>query len=202
MLSSLPTFTKLIQLIKRIPYIQGKHTYHLVENILELSNEDLDNFYKTLLQLKNNLERCIICFSWKESSQKCLFCQGERDQSIICVVETWIDAISLERSRIFNGVFHILGGRISPIDGINYFNLHFQELEERIIQTDVQEVIVATNQTPEGEATAAHIEKVVKKTNKPIAISYLATGVPVGTSLEFIDKITLAKAISNRRKLY
>lgn len=148
------------------------------------------------------MERCNICLSWKEISYHCIFCQGERDQTVICVVESWIDAISLERSRIFNGVFHVLGGRISPINGINYFDLHFQELEERIINTNVTEIIIATNQTPEGEATASYIEKVVKGTNKPISISYLATGVPVGASLEFIDKITLAKAISNRRKLY
>lgn len=199
MLPSLPTFTKFLQLIKRIPYIPSKHTYHLVEYLLQLKDEEIISFFELLLQYKNSLEQCPTCLGWREKDLGCVWCQGARDHTVLCVVETWIDAISLERSRIFNGIYHILGGKISPIDGVDYDQLHFKELEKRIFELPITEIIIATNKTPEGEATATYIEKIVKKSGRQIIISYLATGIPVGTSLEYVDKITLAKAIVGRR---
>jgi recombination protein RecR len=199
MLSSLPTFTKLIQLIKRIPYVPGKHTYHIAEHLLRLDDKEIITFFELLLEYKHNLIVCVTCLGWKEKDFPCLWCDGQRDKTILCVVETWIDAIALERSRIFNGIYHILGGKISPIDGIGPDQLHFHELETRLAMLPLVEIIIGTNQTPEGEATALYLENLIARSGKKIKISYLATGIPVGTSLEYVDRITLGKALANRR---
>jgi recombination protein RecR len=125
-----------------------------------------------------------------------------KDQTSLCIVETWIDALSLERAKIFKGIYHILGGNVSPLDGITPDQLHFEKLTQRIQSLPLTEIIIATNQTPEGEATASYIERIIKQCNKKdIVISYLATGIPVGTSLEYVDKLTIQKAISFRRKI-
>ena len=117
------------------------------------------------------------------------------------MVETWIDAIALERAKMFQGLYHILGGHISPMDGITPDQLHFDALLERINTLPLSEIIIATNQTPEGEATASYIERIIQKSKKIITVSYLATGIPVGTSLEYVDKLTIQKALSFRRKI-
>ena len=202
MFNRIPSLQKLLQISKKIPYVPSKHLYHLVESILNHKDTELDIFFKEILLLKNQLILCQNCYAWKENTIDCFWCNQSKKQSILCIVETWIDALALERAKIFQGVYHILGGNVSPLDGITPDQLHFDKLTERIETLPLTEIIIATNQTPEGEATASYIERIISKCNKEnIIISYLATGIPVGTSLEYVDKLTIAKAISFRRKL-
>jgi recombination protein RecR len=202
MFSRIPTLQKLLEISKKIPYVPSKHLYHLVESILNHKNNELEFFFNEILSLKNKLIICQNCYAWKEINIDCYWCHSNRDQSVLCIVETWIDALALERAKIFQGIYHILGGNVSPLDGITPDQLHFDKLTERIESLPLVEIIIATNQTPEGEATASYIERIITKCNKKnIIISYLATGIPVGTSLEYVDKLTIAKAISFRRKI-
>lgn len=200
MFSHIPTLQKLLQISKKIPYVPSKHLYHLVEYILNNKDDELENFFNEILILKNKLITCDTCYAWKEKNIHCYWCHSNRDQTTLCIVETWIDALALERGKIFQGIYHILGGNVSPLDGITPDQLHFEKLTERIEHLPLMEIIIATNQTPEGEATASYIERIINKCNKKnIVISYLATGIPVGISLEYVDKLTIAKAISFRR---
>jgi recombination protein RecR len=192
---------KLLFLVKKIPFIQSKHIYHLTEEILKENENELADFFNKLLALKREIVCCEICFSWKQSNEVCYWCHRERNNQILCIVETWIDAVSLDRAKFFDGLFHVLGGNISPLDGIGPDQLHFEALLERIKNLPLEEILIATNQTPEGEATASYIERIIKASGKKdITVSYLATGIPVGVSLEYVDKLTLQKAIAYRRK--
>lgn len=197
----IPSLSKLLQLVREIPYIPSKHTYHLAEYILSAPHEDVAIFFQAILTIKENIHICPTCFGWREKDIACYWCAQEKDQTTLCVVETWIDAIALERAKMFQGVYHILGGHISPMDGITPDQLHFEALLERINALPLTEIIIATNQTPEGEATASYIERIIQKSKKIITVSYLATGIPVGTSLEYVDKLTIQKALSFRRKI-
>ena len=133
-----------------------------------------------------------------EHTSLCVLCSSlKRNQSLICVVETWQDLLTIERTEGFDGVYHVLGGVISPLDGVGVDNLTIGGLLGRVEKGAIQEVIFALKQTPEGEATAAYINK--KLSNKNIIISCLARGIPVGSSIETMDRLTVYKAISERR---
>jgi recombination protein RecR len=134
---------------------------------------------------------------WKERDKNCLFCDSpKRDASVICVVETWHELIAIEKTRGYTGLYHVLGGAICPLEGIGPEDLSINLLITRINEK-VKEVILATNQTPEGEATATYIAHKLK--NKSIIISCLARGIPVGSQLESMDHVTVFKALSERR---
>lgn len=202
MFSHIPSLQKLLQISKKIPYVPTKHLYHLAESILNYKKNDLEVFFNEILVLKNQLIICENCYAWREIDIDCYWCHKRKEQSILCIVETWIDALALERAKIFQGIYHILGGNVSPLEGITPDQLHFEKLTERIETLPLTEIIIATNQTPEGEATASYIERIINACDKKnIIISYLATGIPVGTSLEYVDKLTIAKAISFRRRM-
>lgn len=196
-----PLLQKFIDLSRKIPYVPSKHTYRLVEFILHTEEEKIYEFVEELITLKKKITLCETCHCWKETEAECPWCSKERNQDILCVVETWIDAVSLEKANMFDGIYHILGGSLSPLEGITYEKLSIESLIKRINTLDLKEIIIATNQTPEGEATSYHIERVIKKTGKNIVISSLPTGIPVGTSLAYVDRVTLAKALHFRRKL-
>jgi recombination protein RecR len=191
----------LLQLVRKIPYLQNKHVYHTTEELLSLPTEDIQIFLKEIIAIKENIERCSSCFSWKEKKSLCYWCSKERNQTVLCVVETWIDAVSIERANLFEGVFHILGGKISPIKGIGPDQLTFNLLAKRLSSLPLEEVIIATNQTPQGEITASYVERFVCDSNKDIVISYLASGIPVGAALEYVDRLTIQKALSYRRRV-
>lgn len=197
----LPLLQKFIDLSRNIPYVPSKHIYRLVEFLLEIEEEKIETFLRELIALKAKIVACQTCHCWKERDLPCPWCSAERNQKVICVVETWIDAVSLEKSNVFDGVYHILGGSISPLEGIGHEQLHIKSLIERVKVLPLEEIIIATNQTPEGEATAYHIERLIQKTHKDILISYLPTGIPVGTSLAYVDRVTLAKALHFRRRI-
>lgn len=198
MMDKLHSLNQFLRHLQQVPYLASKNMYRVAEYFLKLDTEKTELFCKALLLLKEKLEECTICFVWKEKSQGCLFCDASaRDKEIICVVETWHDLLAMERAGGFKGQYHILGGSICPLDGIGPNDLTIHHLIARIEKYPIQEIILAMNQNPEGEATSAYIAMKLKNTT--IKITCLARGIPIGSTLEFMDKLTLHKALSERR---
>lgn len=152
---------------------------------------------QTLLAARNAIAACERCCAWVEEGHICMSCGPQRDQSTICVVETWHDMIALERASIYKGTYHILGGSLSPLDGRGPEDLSLEQLNTRMDDPNVQELIIATSQTPEGEATASLLHTLLA--SRAPRITSLARGVPVGASLEYTDRLTLSKAFLERR---
>lgn len=197
MIHKLPSLLQLMKQLQSVPYLASKNLYKVSSYFLHLDKKKLEQFCAALLQAQENIERCSVCFSLKEKKDQCLFCSDKkRDSSVICVVETWQELLSIEKTGGYYGVYHVLGGAISPLDGIGPEDLSITQLIDRVDES-VKEIIFAMNQTPEGEATSAFIAS--KLTSKQIAITRLARGVPVGSSLEYMDKLTVYKALSERR---
>ena len=198
MINDLPSFTKLLKHLQQVPYLASKNLYRVALHFLTMNESNVEEFCAVLLHAKNYLKQCEVCCCWKEKDQECLFCNSaKRDQSTVCVVEQWQEVFAIEKTGGYSGVYHVLGGAICPLEGIGPEDLAIDSLILRAKNDGIQEVILATNQTPEGEATAAYIASKLK--NLPVKISCLARGVPVGSSLEFMDRLTVYKALSERR---
>lgn len=198
MQDQLPSLNNLLKILQQVPYLASKNLYRVASYFLHMDSKKVEQFCKMLLSARKNLEKCQICFSWKEKDYNCFFCfSTKKNQGIVCVVETWQELLVIERTGGYDGVYHVLGGVICPLEGIGPENLSIEQLVNRVKDGNVQELILATNQTPEGEATAAFIASKLK--NVPVKISCLARGVPVGSSLEFMDRLTVYKALSERR---
>jgi recombination protein RecR len=171
--------------------------YRVAAHFLTMDTSKIDQFCKSLVEAKNNITHCTICFTWVEKNRPCFLCTStRRNKNVICVVETWQELITIERTGGYQGLYHVLGGAISPLDGIGPEDLTIDALVSRV-NDEVTELILATNQTPEGEATAVYIANKLK--DKSVEISCLARGIPVGSSLEFMDRLTVYKALSERR---
>jgi recombination protein RecR len=198
MLNSVPTLAQLIKTLQQVPYLATKNIYRLATYFLQLEPQKLEHLCAVLLKAKENIVRCQICFVWKEKDVDCAFCTSEKkDRSLVCVVETWQELLAIEKTGGYNGVYHILGGVICPLEGVGPEQLNIQALVDRVQKYGVKEIILATNQTPEGEATASFLAHKLKATS--VTISCLARGIPVGSSLEFMDRLTVYKALSERR---
>lgn len=197
MIEQSPSLVALLKHLQRVPYLASKNLYLVAQYFLDMDEQAAEHFCKIIREVKVNTQKCTVCWIWKEKSKDCLFCTStKRDQQIICVIETWRDLIALEKTAAYNGVYHVLGGAICPLDGIAPDDLTIKQLIERV-NNGCQELIFAFNQTPEGEATAAYIASKLK--DKPLRISCLARGLPVGSSLESMDRLTVHKALSERR---
>lgn len=198
MVDKLPSLDNLLKVLQQVPYLASKNIYRVAAHFLEMDQNNIEQFCKVLLAAQHNIQKCPVCFSWKEKTGACLLCTStNRDQQIVCVVETWQELLVIERTGGYNGVYHVLGGAICPLDGVGPEDLTIGPLVARVHEGAIQELILATNQTPEGEATAAFIASKCK--NHPVKLSRLARGVPVGSSLEFMDRLTVYKALSERR---
>jgi recombination protein RecR len=198
MVQELPTLTQLLKTLQQVPYLASKNLYRVATHFLHMDYNKIEQFCKVLHDIKEKLTKCEICFYWREKEHPCLFCSNKRrDQALVCVVESWHELLAIEHTQGYTGVYHVLGGVISPLDGIGPDELTIEALINRIEHTHVREIILATNQTPEGEATAAFIARKLK--DKPVVISCLARGLPVGSSLEMMDRLTVYKALSDRR---
>lgn len=198
MIDRLPSLQHLLKNLQHVPYLASKNLYRVANYFLSLEDAKLEQFCAAILAAKKNIIRCSQCFIWQEKEGKCLYCSSlKRDQSIICVVEGWQELMAIEKSGGYPGVYHVLGGVLCPLEGIGPENLTVEQLVNRVQSNPIKEIILAMNQTPEGEATSAYIAYKLK--NNPVAISCLARGVPVGSSLEFMDRITLYQAMSERR---
>jgi len=198
MLEELPTLAHLLKVLQQVPYLASKNLYRVAAHFLEMQPQQMVQFCATLHAAQQKLKKCETCFYWQEVAAQCMFCSSaKRDQSIICVVETWQEILAIEKTKGYLGVYHVLGGSISPLEGIGSEDLTIDALIDRASSGTIKEVILATNQTPEGEATATYIARKLK--GKDIAISCLARGLPVGSLLEVMDRLTVFKALSERR---
>jgi len=197
MLEDIPSLNNLIKCLQQVPYLASKNLHRVATHFLNMDDANLEKFCTLLLGAKKNVLRCETCFAWKERGQGCIFCANtKRNKTVVCVVETWQELLSIEKTGGYTGVYHVLGGVICPLDGVGPEDLHIEQLVKRI-DAGVVEFILATNQTPEGEATAAYIANKLK--GKDVKLSCLARGIPVGSSLEFMDRLTVYKALSERR---
>lgn len=198
MLDQLPTLVQLLKNLQQVPYLSSKNLYRVADYFLHATPKQIEQFCTVLLRAHTNIKPCPICFCWYEIEAACLFCSSsKRNQTIVCVVETWQELLAIEKTKGYEGVFHVLGGVICPLEGIGPEDLTINALISRVQQYPITEIILATNQTPEGEATAAYIARKLKDSH--IKISCLARGLPVGSSLETMDKLTIYKALSERR---
>ena len=197
----LPTFEKLIRQLKSVPYLASKNIYRVAEHFLEKDKKSLEAFCQILLEVKEHVIRCSRCYNWHEGGTLCAICQKQsRNKEQICIVETWHDLLAIEKSGSYHGVYHILGGALSPLEGVGPEHLTIGPLIKRVAEEHVKELIFATNPTPEGEATASFIvSKLEALDHASVSISKLASGVPIGSSLEYMDRVTIYKALCGRR---
>ena len=194
----LPSLNQLLKSLQQVPYLASKNMFRVASYFLSADDHKIEQFCRVLLEAKKNLFKCECCCVWQERGRECLFCADERrDQSLLCVVESWHDLLIIERAGGYRGVYHVLGGVICPLEGVGPENLMIDALIKRVESGVVSEIIFALNQTPEGEATAAYIAKKIRL--HELKLSSLARGMPVGSSLEYMDRLTVHKALSERR---
>jgi recombination protein RecR len=198
MFKSSASVEKLISLLARLPGIGRKSAGRLAFHLLKISREEAFELADVIREVKEKVGFCSICFNISESDP-CFICtDARREGDIICVVEESSDLVALEKAEGFNGLYHILGGRISPLDGIGPDDLKIKELLERI-NGSVKEVIVATNPNVEGEATALYLAKLLKPLD--VRVTRIARGLPVGGDLEYADGVTLSRALEGRQEI-
>lgn len=191
--------TKLIEQFERLPGIGKKSAQRLALYVLDLPKNEAEAFANAILEAKQKIRKCRICCNLTDE-ELCPICSNEsRDKSIICVVAEPKDVIALERTHEFNAVYHVLHGCISPMDGIGPDQLCVKELLSRINGGGVNEVIMATNPTVEGEATAMYLSRLIKPLG--VKVTRLAYGIPVGGDLEYADEVTLKRALDGRSEL-
>ncbi len=185
-----------IEELSKLPGIGRKTAQRLALHLLKSENESVEALTKALLDLKTKLRFCERCFNLAED-ELCEICKGpKRDQSIICVVEEASDVIAIEKTHEFNGLYHVLGGVLSPLSGVGAESLHIKELIKRFENENVQEVILALNPNTEGETTALYLAKLIKPVG--IKVSRIARGLPIGGDLEFADEATIGRAVLSR----
>jgi len=189
----------LIKKLNRLPGIGSKTAQRLAYHIIEMDESEVSDIANSLIRAKKETKKCSICMNYADSDP-CDICSNKlRDDSIICVVENPKDVEAMERSLSFRGKYHVLHGVISPLKGKSAEDVTIKELLNRIEKGNVKEVIVATNPTVDGDATARYIQNILDKYD--IIISRIGYGLPVGGDLEFYDEITISTAMQNRRKL-
>ncbi len=194
-----PPVQRLITELSKLPGIGGRTAQRLTFHILRASDEDALALAEAIREVKERIGLCEICFNLADGPV-CRICSDERrDPELICVVEEPSDVISIERTHEFRGRYHVLGGALSPIDGIDPEDLKLAELYDRIEGASVGEVVIATNPTTTGEATALHIASELRERTPEVAVTRLASGLPVGADLEYADELTLGRALAGRR---
>ena len=194
-----PTIERLIENFEKLPSIGHKTATRLAFYMLNLNEEGINEFINSITEAKKKLKYCSKCFNITDTDP-CPICSNpKRDQSIICVVEDVRDVVAMERTHEFKGVYHVLHGSISPMNGVGPEDIKIKELLERLKDTDVKEIIIATNPRVEGKATAIYLSKLIKPIG--IKVTRIAHGIPVGGDLEYTDEVTLSKALEGRREL-
>ena len=193
-----PSIEKLIQSFEKLPSIGNKTAARLAFYILNAS-EETNEFVSSIVNAKKNLKYCSKCFNISDTDPCPICANPKRDQSQICVVEDVRDIVAMERTHEFKGVYHVLHGSISPMNGVGPDDIKIKELLARLMDGQVKEVILATNPRVEGEATAMYLSKLIKPLG--IKATRIAHGIPVGGDLEYTDEITLTKALEGRREL-
>lgn len=191
--------SKLIEQFERLPGIGSKTAQRLAYYVLNMPKEQAQEFSLAITEAHEKIRYCEVCCNFSEG-ELCPVCKSAtRDKSVICVVETPRDAIALENTHEYDGVYHVLHGAISPLNGIGPDQLYIKQLLSRLNDDTVKEIIMATNPTVEGEATAMYISRLLKPMG--IKVTRLAYGIPVGGDLEYADEVTLARALEGRNEL-
>jgi recombination protein RecR len=195
--NEIKSLSNLVDQLHRLPGIGRKTAQRLAFYIIKESEEEAGELVKAISEVKNKIRHCIKCYNITES-EICNICMNpNRDAKTICVVEDVVDIIAIEKSNEYQGIYHVLGGVISPLAGISPEDLHLKELIERVQNENIDEILLAINPSTEGEATMIYLSKLLKPYNK--RITRIASGVPFGAHLEFIDNATICRAILSRR---
>ena len=190
---------KLIDELSKLPGVGTKTAQRLAFHILNMPSEDVEKLSSSIVNAKRNIRYCKVCCNITDSDV-CNICSNvKRDSSIICVVEDPKDVVAMEKTREFKGLYHVLNGAISPMEGIGPEEIRIKELLKRVADNEIKEIILATNPNIEGEATAMYISRLLKPIG--IKVTRIAHGVPVGGDLEYADEVTLMKALEGRREI-
>ena len=190
---------RLIEELKKLPGIGSKSAQRMAFHILRSSGEDAEALAGAIRSLKEELHLCSVCNNITDVDP-CSYCSSPaRNQRLVCVVEEPTNIASIEKTRFYNGVYHVLHGAISPLHGVGPEQLRIPSLLKRIEAGSVDEIIIATNPTMEGEATAVHLTGLVKRPG--VKVTRIATGIPAGSDIEYADEVTMLKAIEGRREL-
>lgn len=195
----IPVISRLIDEFSRLPGVGKKSAQRLAFYVINMDQSQAVNFAEAILDVKRKVRYCTKCFNITDQDICDICSDGKRDPSFMCVVESPRDLIAIENTKEFHGYYHVLHGAISPMEGIGPNEIKIKELIIRLQHDETKEVIIATNPSIEGEATAMYISKLLKGTD--ITVTRLAHGIPVGGDLEYADEVTLAKAIEGRRNL-
>ena len=191
--------SRLIEEFSKLPGVGRKTAQRLAFHVINMNNNDVEGLAKTIIDAKREIKYCSVCCNITDTDP-CSMCSNKnRDSSVICVVEDPRDVAAMERTREFKGKYHVLNGVISPMDGIGPDMIKIKELIIRLGSEDVKELIMATNPTIEGEATAMYIARLVKPMG--IKVTRIAHGLPVGGDLEYADEVTITKALEGRREI-
>ena len=189
---------RLIEEFRRLPGVGAKTAARYAFAVLNFSDDEAARFADAIALIKSEVHKCPICFGLCSSEDKCEICSDpDRDSSVICVVENAKDVMVMERVRGYNGLYHVLGGALSPIDNVTVSDLTFAELIERVKAGGVKEIIIATNPTPGGDTTATYLARILEPYD--VEVSRLAYGIPVGGDIEYADAVTLYRAMEGRR---
>jgi recombination protein RecR len=190
---------RLIEELKKLPGVGGKTAQRYAFHILRATDEDAEQLADSIRQLKANLHLCSVCNNITDVDP-CVYCANPtRNQRLVCVVEEPTNIAAIEKTGHYNGVFHVLHGALSPLHGVGPDQLRITSLERRVASGSIDELILATNPTVEGEATATYISRLLKPSG--IRITRIATGVPAGSDIEYADEVTMQKALEGRREL-
>lgn len=190
---------ELIEVFGKLPGIGKKSAMRIAFDILEKNEIEIENILSTIKDAYTSIKHCSICGNLCEG-EICEICSSEkRDKSVICIVESVKDVIAFEKSETYNGLYHVLGGKIDPLNGVTIEDLNISELMKRLDEKDVEEVILALNPDMEGETTALYLIKMIK--NKGVKVSQIASGIPMGGNIEFTDMATLGRSLEGRREI-
>lgn len=198
-MKELKSITKLIESFSRLPGVGHRSAEKMAYSVLEMLDEDVEMFSDALRELKQNVHRCPICGTYTEDDVCEICADDNRDKTKIIVVSYPKDVYSFEKLGVYDGRYHVLGGVLSAVNGVGINDLNIEGLEKRIKEDGVQEIIIATNPTTEGETTALFLAKILEKQN--VSVTRLAYGLPMGAHLEYADSLTLSKALEGRKKI-
>jgi recombination protein RecR len=192
---------RLIEELKKLPGIGGKSAQRLAFHILRASNDDASGLADAIHDVKAKLRLCSVCNNITDVDP-CVYCSNPtRNQRLVCVVEEPTNIAAVEKTRHYNGVYHVLHGSLSPVHGVGPEQLRTSNLVRRIESGEVDEIIIATNPTVEGEATAVYLSRLIKSARNEVKVTRIATGIPVGSDIEYADEVTMMKAMEGRREL-
>lgn len=197
---SLKNLDELVNNLRKLPYLASKNVYRVAFALLKQSEEDNKKLLEVITNARKSLMLCKTCLGWSEQ-EFCLICADPaRSKLCVCIVSSWQQMVMIERAASFAGTYHVLGGLLSPINGIGPEDLSIQHLLKRVEADNISELIFAVNPTPEGEATSSFIASQINP-NLKIKFTRLASGLPVGSNIEFMDRVTISKALDMRQDL-